>query len=119
MEKTQRELINDSKTSVHQAVKAINEQEDKENKTKSPAAPDLSILTDPDALRTLAKSKLVQIIQSSALTTSLVPAIKELLDRIDGKPTQQQTVDMNVKGAIMAISLSDKEILDYYLKKEK
>ncbi len=47
----------------------------------------------------LAKSKLVDVIQNSPLTAkSLVGAIKELLDRIDGKPAQ--SVALEVKGDV-------------------
>lgn len=46
------------------------------------------LLDNHDKLRNLAKSKLIEIIAMSKATTQLVPAIKELLDRIDGKPAQ-------------------------------
>ncbi len=54
------------------------------------------LLNDPDALRTLAKSKLVEILYNTPKPNiSLVPAIRELLDRVDGKAPQ--SVSMTVK----------------------
>lgn len=54
------------------------------------------MLDNPDKLRNLAKSKLIEIIAVSKATSALVPAIKELWDRIDGKPRQQ--IDTTLKG---------------------
>lgn len=61
--------------------------------------PDIDI-NDADALRKLAKGALVEIVQTAPRNISLVGAIRELLDRVDGKPAQSQTIDMNVKGEV-------------------
>lgn len=54
-----------------------------------------ALIDDPAALRALAKGKLVQIIANTDKPTiSLVPAIKELLDRVDGKASQSLTMDV-------------------------
>lgn len=53
-------------------------------------------IENPDELRKLAKNTLVMIIQGSPKLPSLVPAVKELLDRVDGKPSQQITMDANM-----------------------
>jgi hypothetical protein len=53
---------------------------------------------DPAALRTLAKTRLIEIIRLSAPTTALVPAIKELLDRVDGKAAQSIAMTVEDKG---------------------
>ncbi len=83
--------------------------------SESPAAPDLSgielerLLADPAALRDLARGKLVQILHSTTKpTTALVPAIKELLDRIDGKPSQ--SVALTVKDEGLSKIATDKLI---------
>ena len=62
-------------------------------------------LTDKDALRSLALSKLVAVIQSSPASVALVPAIKELLDRIDGKAPQSimQTSQINVTSNVASM----------------
>ena len=77
--------------------------------TKKPAQIELPEidLTDQAALRHLAFSKLVAIIQASAPTTALVPAIKELVDRIDGKAPQ--SIAMTVK-ADPVTKLSDAQL---------
>lgn len=59
--------------------------------------PDIDI-NDPAALRTLAKSVLVEIVQTAPRNVSLVAAIKELLDRVDGKP--MQSINQNVTGGL-------------------
>ncbi len=56
------------------------------------------LLSDHDKLRNLAKSKLIEIIHGSKATTALVPALKELLDRIDGKPAQSIAMVVENKG---------------------
>lgn len=52
-------------------------------------------IDDKDALRELTLKTLVEIIQSSPKSTALVPALKELMDRIDGKAAQ--SIAMTVK----------------------
>jgi hypothetical protein len=59
-------------------------------------------INDPDALRTLAKGKLVAILQTAPVNVSLVAAIRELLDRIDGKPIQTQVTEH--KGTVATIN---------------
>lgn len=51
-------------------------------------------LNDPSALRNLAKSALVEIVQAAPRNVSLVAAIKELLDRVDGKAPQSISMDV-------------------------
>lgn len=51
-------------------------------------------LNDPAALRNLAKSALVEIVQTAPRNVSLVAAIRELLDRIDGKAPQSIALDV-------------------------
>ncbi len=55
-------------------------------------------IDDPAALRSLAKTALVEIVQTAPRNVSLVAACKELLDRVDGKPAQTQVVEM--KGSV-------------------
>ena len=50
-------------------------------------------ITNINALRTLARNKLVEIIANYPATPSLVPAIKELFDRVDGKAPQSIQLD--------------------------
>lgn len=67
----------------------------------SPTEP-LSIpsLDDKDGLRALATQALVEIIATAEKTPALVGAIRELLDRIDGKPVQAVTQDVTLNGAV-------------------
>lgn len=83
-----------SSEDISKATKKANEEE--ENKS-SPAEPLDVDINDSDALRSLAKGKLVEILQTAPVNISLVAAIKELLDRVDGKPGQAITVDANLK----------------------
>lgn len=57
-------------------------------------------LNDADALRKLAKGALVEIVQKAPRNISLVGAIRELLDRVDGKPAQSQAIELKVKGEV-------------------
>ena len=52
-------------------------------------------INNPAALKALALGKLVAVIENSPVGVALVPAIKELVDRIDGKAPQ--SVQMTVK----------------------
>jgi hypothetical protein len=47
-------------------------------------------LSDKEALRQLGLKTLVSVIQANPTALSVVPALRELLDRIDGKPMQMQ-----------------------------
>ncbi len=51
-------------------------------------------LEDAAALRTLAKGALAEIVQTAPRNVSLVGAIRELLDRIDGKAPQSIALDV-------------------------
>lgn len=51
-------------------------------------------IDDPVALRKLAKGTLVEIVQTAPRNVSLVAAIRELLDRIDGKAPQSISMDI-------------------------
>ena len=61
---------------------------------KSPALPEVD-LTDQTALKTLAMEALVEIVQTAPRNVSLVGAIRELIDRIEGKAPQ--SIQMNIK----------------------
>lgn len=52
-------------------------------------------IENPDDLRKLAKGALVEIVQTAPRNVALVGAIRELLDRIDGKAPQ--SLSMTVK----------------------
>ena len=52
-------------------------------------------ITDQSALKTLAMSALVEIVQTAPRNVSLVGAIRELIDRIEGKAPQ--SIAMTVK----------------------
>lgn len=69
------------------------------------AAPESIDITDPDALRTLAKGALVEIVQTAPRNVALVGAIRELLDRIDGKA--HQSIAMTVKKSPVETLSSD------------
>lgn len=64
---------------------------------EKPIAAPQTAFTD-DELRKLARDKLVTIITTGVANVGLLPAIRELLDRLDGKPAQamQITGQMNV-----------------------
>jgi hypothetical protein len=64
-------------------------------------------LSDKDALRKLATEKLVRVIAKSPDTIACVPAIRELLDRIDGKPGQAITMESTVNNTL-TISIDDR-----------
>lgn len=65
-------------------------------------------IENPDEMRKLAKSVLVEIVQMAPRNVSLVGAIRELLDRIDGKAPQ--SVSMIVKTSPVG-KLTDDEII--------
>ncbi len=75
---------------------------------KSSAAP--VDIDNPEELRKLAKSKLVEIIQNSAINVSLVAAIRELLDRVDGKPAQSINLDAEVRQVTVNAMISFAEL---------
>jgi hypothetical protein len=54
-------------------------------------------ITDQSALKTLAMEALVEIVQTAPRNVSLVGAIRELIDRIEGKAPQ--SIAMTVKQA--------------------
>jgi hypothetical protein len=70
-----------------------------------PAPVDVNI-SDKDVLRRLAMEKLVRIIARSPDTISVVPAIRELLDRIDGKPGQAITMDATLRTVTVNCEIS-------------
>lgn len=55
-------------------------------------------ITSKDELRTLALETLVGVIQANPKSLQVIPALKELLDRVEGKAPQAMTIDatMNV-----------------------
>jgi hypothetical protein len=69
---------------------------------------------DLPALRKLARKELVSIIQGNDGASVKVAAIKELLDRIDGKP--HQSIDMNAQVKLryepLVIKLAQPEPID-------
>ncbi len=54
-------------------------------------------ITDKDALRKLALKTLVSVIQANPTALAVVPALKELFDRVDGKAPQQITLDGQIR----------------------
>jgi len=74
-------------------------------KQEARATPDVDI-SDKDALRTLAMRELVAIVQRNGGDIRGISAVRELLDRVDGKPQQSiiqsgtVTNDMNVNFTI-------------------
>ncbi len=46
------------------------------------------LVDDPVAIRRLSKRKLVELVANQPVTPSLVPVIRELMDRTDGKAPQ-------------------------------
>ena len=62
---------------------------------QTPPESQIKAYTD-DELRSLAKNKLIEITTKQPANVSLVAAIRELLDRIDGKPAQAVTMNANV-----------------------
>lgn len=85
-----------------------------EKRSKNEYIPDL---TD-DQLRKLSREKLSEALQ--AVSPSNQPELTrklcaELMDRLDGKPAQTQAIDIRSKSEVVSISLTDQEILKYYL----
>ncbi len=85
-----------------------------ENKTATPSPLTQGEMDDmlqsPGKLRNLAKSALIEIIRLAPRTPGLVPAIKELLDRIDGKAKER--IDINTTGSVVLFNVQ----LDYCYK---
>lgn len=54
-------------------------------------------ITDKDSLRKLAIKTLVSVIQANPTSLAVVPALKELFDRVDGKAPQQITLDGEIR----------------------
>lgn len=74
---------------------------------QSPAkAPPSIDITNKDALRTMALNTLVEVIQANPKSLAVIPAIRELLDRIDGKPGQAVTLDANINQVTVNASIS-------------
>lgn len=63
---------------------------------KEPEAPDLSGMTD-DELRQECRESLVLMMRRAKGDLKALGAVKELLDRIEGRPIQRQAVDMRVE----------------------
>ena len=63
-------------------------------------------LSDKDALRALALGKLTKIVQTCPNAITSIPAIRELLDRIDGKPGQAMTLDANINHVTIDCQIS-------------
>lgn len=75
-----------------------------EDKNTPPAEPlTIPSLDDKDGLRALATKALVEIIATADKTPALVGAIRELLDRIDGKPQQNIKQDVDIAATITRI----------------
>jgi hypothetical protein len=54
-------------------------------------------ITDKAQLRNLAIKTLVSVIQANPTSLYVVPALKELFDRVDGKASQQINIDQEVR----------------------
>lgn len=70
-----------------------------------------AMLESPEKLKSLAKSALIEIIRHSSKTPQLVPAIKELLDRVEGKSKERieasVTVQHNAGDMLMLTDIQD------------
>lgn len=78
-------------------------------------------MENPDELRKLAKKALAEIINNNSKTPAIVPAVKELLDRIDGKAPQSialqadinsTSVHFDIKGGAELITQGIREKLE-------
>ncbi len=72
-----------------------------------PALPPIDI-TDTASLKSLAMTALVEIVQGAPRNVSLVSAIRELIDRIEGKAPQSIAMTVEDKGIA---KLSDERLL--------
>lgn len=64
---------------------------------------------DDEALKRLSRMKLARIVATCPATTASLPVIRELLDRLEGKPTQriEQKLEVNSKHTVIELSTSD------------
>ena len=64
---------------------------------------------DDEALKRLSRMKLARIVASCPATPASLPVIRELLDRLEGKPTQRidQTIKMTSKHVVVELSTDD------------
>ena len=64
---------------------------------------------DDEALKRLSRMKLARIVATCPATTASLPVIRELLDRLEGKPTQriEQKLEVNSKHVALELSTSD------------
>lgn len=72
----------------------------------APVASQIDI-TDTEALKAMARAKLVAIVQTAPNTMQALPAIRELLDRLEGKPAQSVAVTGHVDHVIQVVRFSD------------
>lgn len=86
----------------------------RQNAAKKPSSVSVSDetkidITDKEQLRKLAITTLVRVIQANPKALAVVPALKELFDRIDGKAPQSllQTINGNISNTIQIIRFSD------------
>ncbi len=61
--------------------------------------PDFDI-NDTETCRKLLSEELWGIVRANRGKLNAIPAIRELWDRTEGKPSQKQSIDMNVTGAL-------------------
>lgn len=58
-------------------------------------------ITDKDALRKLAINTLVSVIQANPTALAVVPALKELFDRVDGKAPQSIQLEAEIRKVVI------------------
>ena len=86
-------LQDENRESFNEALARANEVERKRKTNQSTPAP--VDINDQGALKALAMEALVEIVQKAPRNVSLVGAIRELIDRIEGKAPQ--SIAMTVK----------------------
>lgn len=101
-------LQDDNRESFDEALARANELErHKKTQAKDSAAP--VDINDSQALKSLAMEALVEIVQKAPRNVSLVGAIRELIDRIEGKAPQSIAMTVKTPGIKQ---LSAMQILD-------
>lgn len=66
---------------------------------------------DDEALKRLSRMKLARIVASCPATPASLPVIRELLDRLEGRPTQKIEQKLEVNSRHVAVELSTLDIM--------
>lgn len=102
---------------LHPANYEMKRNRQKPSEPHSEAKPLIPDMTN-DELRKLAREKLSMALQAvdpleqPEMTRKLCA---ELMDRLDGKPMQQQVLDMTMKASVVSLHATDREILQQFL----